>query len=827
MGLWGRVRRRPDVISRKGAVARLIDDLVQDVRVALRAFAKQPAFLLTVLITLGLGIGGNVAMFGILEGSLFRALPYRDPDQLVLGRVTYQGQRGNTVSAPDYYDVREQATSFASLSAFTPFAIEATITGAGDPERVSAPYAAWDLFHTLGVDPLFGRHFLAGEGEPGGEAVVILTHGYWQRRFGGDRAAIGRSIDLDGMPATIVGVLPETFRFDVRADVWRPMVRGGQWAQARQFHNFVMIGRLAPGVDLVAAQAEVDGITARLAELYPDSNRDKGMYLVGLHDALVEGSRTTLGVLAAAVVALLLVACANVAGIVLARGSARRSEMAVRSVMGAGRRRLIRQLMAENVLLAGGAALLGVLIAGVLKRGILSIVPVGEVGSVEEGTSAATVGVAVGAGLLTVILFGLVPAVRAARTEPARELTGGGTRSGGSREAARFRSGLVVAQVALTVVLLLVSGLLLRSLAHLRGVDVGFEPAGLLTAEVPLPPGRYADPTLRPPFFEDLGRRIEVLPGVEAVGIASLLPIRDPGNNVRVAPIEQWGGQGAFERVAYQRMVLPGYFAAMGIPLLAGRDVASTDVRSAPAVVILSESLSRALFPEGSPLGRVVGVDVGADPYRAEVVGVVGDVAPARLASGKEIAMYFPYGQRSPAAMQLAVRTGGEPATLAAPIRDILRELDPDVPLAEVATMESVISSSLSDRRAVLLVLGAFATVALLLSAVGLYGVLAYQVSRRTREIGVRMALGASEASVSGEVVKGGLRLVTIGLALGIPASVFASRLVRGMLFGVGPSDPLTYLGVAAFFVTVATVACLMPARRAARVDPARAFHME
>jgi putative ABC transport system permease protein len=807
--------------------ARVVDDLVRDLQIAARSFVKQPMFLATVLLTLGLAIGGNVAMFGILEASLFRALPYAEPDRLVLGRVMRGGQPGNTVSGPDYFDVREQASTFESLSAFTPFSPEATVTGAGDAERVRSPYGSWDLFLTLGVDPEAGRHFLAEEGEPGAESVAMLSHGYWQRGFGADPSVVGGTIDLDGQPTTVVGVLPEGFRFPIAADVWRPMIRDGAFAQSRQFHNFVMIGRLAPAVELSAARAEVDAITARLAELHPDTNRDKGMYLEPLHAALVESYRTMLGVLAASVLALLLIACANVGGILLARGSARGAEMAVRSVMGAGHGRLVRQLLAENLLLAVGATALGLFMAGTVQRGLLSFVSLEGLGGVEPGWSAGTAAAASGLALLTLALFGLFPALRTARSEPAAELAAGGARSGGSREAAGFRSALVVAQVTLTVVLLMVSGLLVRSMGELRGVDIGFDPEGLLTAETPLPAAKYEDVLRRPALFIELQRRLEALPGVRGVGIASGLPIRDPGNNVNISPIESWGDDGA-TRTAYQRMVLPGYFDAMGVQLLAGRDVALDDERAPSGVVVLSESLAAALFPDGAPLGRVVGVDIGgAEPWPAEVVGVVGDVAPSGLAQGKDVTMYFAYTQRSPASMRIAVRTAGDPMALVPGIREALRTLDPDVPLAEVATMEQVLAESVSDRRAVMLVIVVFALVALLLSTVGVYGVLAYQVTRRAREIGVRMALGASVVSVSREVVGKGLRLVAIGLVLGIPASVLAARLVRGMLFEVSVADPLTYAAVSVFLAGVASVACLLPARRAAKVDPARAFRAE
>lgn len=808
---------------------RLLDDLVRDVQVGLRAFGRQRAFTLTVLATLGLGMGGTLAMFGVLDGALFRALPYERPGELVLGRVTAGGSLGNTVSAPDYYDVREEATSFVGLSAFTPFTLQATVTGAGDAERVRAPYVAWDLFRTLGVSPVLGRHFLPEEGEPGGASVLILSHGYWERRFASDPGVLGRVVTLDGTPSAVVGVLPEGFRFPVAADVWRPMVRGGAFAQSRQFHNFVWIGRLAPGVTLEAARAEVDAITARLAELYPESNRDKGMYLVPLHEALVAGYRTTLWVLTGAVLALLLVACANAASMLLARSSVRTGELALRAVLGAGRGRLVRQLLVENLLLAAGGAAVGLALAGFLQRGILALVPLDLLGGVEPGLTPRTLWATLGVGVLTLLSFGVLPALRSARTDPGRDLASGGARSGGSREAARFRSGLVVGQVALTAVLLLVAGLLVRSLSTLRGVDTGFDPRGLVTAEVHLPPGKYPEPAPRVLFYTELRDRIAALPGVEAVGLTSSLPVRDGGNNVRVGSIEAWAEDAIGLRSVYQRMVLPGYFRAMGLDLVAGRDVADTDVREGPNVVVLSAALAARLYPGLDPLGRVVGVDVGdTEPWRAEVVGVVADVVATGLQRGKEEVMYFAYGQRSPASMRLAVRVReGSEATQAAALRPVLQGLDTDVPLAGVGTMEANLAASLADRTAVVLVLGIFATVALLLSAVGLYGVLAYQVSRRAREIGVRMALGASVRGISREVLGGGLRLVGWGLALGLPASVAAVRPVRGMLYEVRGADPVTYLGVVLFLGLVASVACLVPARRAARVDPAVAFRSE
>lgn len=818
-------RHKEEVRNVRGA--RVLDDLAQDARVALRSFAREPAFTVAVLLTLGIGIGGNVAMFGVVDAALLRALPYAEPDGLVFGRVTWRGEVGSTVSAPDYFDYREGISSLSGLAALTPFPVEATITGAGEPERVRSPFVSPNLFPTLGVDPVLGRHFLAEEGEPGGAGVIMLSHGYWQRRFGADPAVVGRALTVEGTPLTVVGVMPAGFRLLVDADAWVPMVRNGPWANARQFHNWVLVGRLAPGASLAAAQAEADAVSRALEEAYPDSNKDKGLNFTPLHQALVEDFRTTLLLLGTAVAALLLVACGNVAGLLLARGGARRGEMAVRSVMGAGRWRLARQMVTENVLLASAAALLGLVLAVWLERGILGFVPVDDLGPVRAGLSLRMVGAAVGVTALTVLLFGVVPALRVAGSDPAGDLRSG-TRTTPGVAAARARSVLVVGQVALTATLLVTTGLLLRSFTRLRGVDPGFATEDLLTTRVQLPSAKYQDVAQRLQLFTELQRRLRATPGVDAVALASHLPVRDRGGNVRVAPPEAWGGDGVFGRLAYQRMVLPGYFDAMGIPLVGGRDFEATDDRPSAPVAILSASLAADLFPEGSALGRAVGVDVGgSEPMGFEVVGVVGDVAPSSLAQGSEYAMYFSYGQRSPSSMSMAVRGRGDAAALTPALREILRTLDPDVPVPEVSTMERVLGDSVAGRRAVMLVLGGFAAVALLLAAVGLYGVLAYQVSRRLHEIGVRMALGASVTSVAGAILRGGLGLVAVGLLLGLPASWFAGRLVQGMLFQVGRADPMTYMGVAGFLGAVASVACLLPARRAARVDPVVAFRAE
>jgi putative ABC transport system permease protein len=702
----------------------------------------------------------------------------------------------------------------------------ATVTGGGEPERVSAPLASVGFFETFEVNPAVGRFFAPDEGQPGGAAVVVLSHGYWQRRYAGDPGIVGAAISVEGLPTTVVGVAPAGFRFLMDADMWRPIQRGAGWASARQFHNFVLVGRLADGTSVEAAQAEIDAISTRLEDVYPDTNRDKGLNVTPLRQALAERYGPTLNILSVAVAVLLLIACANVSGLLLARGGARRSEMAVRSVMGGGRGRLARQLLTENVYLALGAGVVGTAMAVWIQRGILTFMSMEMLGRIEPGISGKTLVFALSMSALTVLLFGVIPSLSMTRTDPAGDLRAGAGRGGERRS--RFRSGLVVAQVAMTAVLLAVSGLLFRSFQELTRVESGFDTEQLLTAEVSIPRGKYGDAEAGVRFFEQLTEQVRAIPGASSVAVTTHLPIQDPGGNIRVSRPEEFGADGVFGTLAYRRSVMPGYFDALAIPLVGGRDVQPTDNADAPEAVILSAALAARLFGNEDPMGRTVAVDQGgSEPGIREVIGVVGDVVSGSLSEGRDLTMYYPYGQSPSRRMRLAVRARGDLGGVVTGVREALRTLDPDVPLSDVTTMDEAISQSVSDERTVAVVLVLFAGVALLLAGVGLYGTLAYQVSRRLHEIGVRIALGASRSSVTRGIVGDGLRLVAFGLVLGIPGAYAAGRLVQGMLFGVEPADPLTLLGVAGFLSVVAVTACLLPARRAARVDPVEAFRSE
>ncbi|MEJ2677575.1 MAG: ABC transporter permease [Gemmatimonadota bacterium] len=631
---------------------------------------------------------------------------------------------------------------------------------------------------------------------------------------------------MSGQPQTVVGIMPQGFAFQTDAQIWAPMVQGEAFASERRYHNWLVVGRLAPGVTLSAARSEVNVIMGQLADAYPASNKGMGMVITPMQSTMVEGFRASLLMLMGAIGLVLLIACGNVASLLLARGSARSTEMALRTALGAGRGRLVRQLLTEAGVLGIGAGVLGTGIALVLQRTVVAATPLTRLGLQSIGIQPAVLVFALLLSLATVLVAGLAPALAAARVDLSGDLKAGAHSV--ARGRSRFRSGLVVAQVALSVVLLVGAGLLIRSFQHLRGVDPGFDTRHLLTADVSLP-RTYTDAAQRSQFFDAFLTRVRAMPGVQSAGLTSALPIRNGGNNVGAWDPSHPPADAAHVRLAFQRIVKPGYFAAMGIPVREGRDVQATDRPAAPPVMVINETMAKTLFPGEDPLGRQVAIDAGEDPggMRFEVVGVVGDVYVSGLADGPQMVMYFPYEQRPQYTMRLAARTAGPPSALVRQLRLALKEMDPDIPLADPRTMDDVLAGSVSSPRTTAAALTGFAGVALFLAALGLYGVLAYYVARRSHEIGVRVALGARARNVFGLVLGQGFALVGIGLLLGIGAAVVGSRFLQQFLFQVEPRDPVTFVGVPLFFAAVALAACLIPAWRAWRVDPVEAFRAE
>jgi putative ABC transport system permease protein len=786
-------------------------------------------------------------MFSVLDAALGRALPFPDSQELVLGRATFGGGVNPFASFPDYLDYRDRNESFEELGAMIGFTLPVTVTGTEEPERVPMIFATGNLFDALGVAPHLGRTFSAEESTPGGPPALLLSYGYWQRRFGASPEILGQTVVVNGTPVNVVGVMPADFHLLFDADAWLPGADGGPMTGIRRYHNWVMVGRLNPGVSVEEAQAEMDVISAQLEEAFPDSNRDKALQIDGLHEALVEDYRQNLFILMGAIVLVLLIACGNVASLLMARGAARNTEMAVRSALGAVRGRLIRQLLTESVLLALGAGILGVLTAvwlqdlilalgagilGVLTAVwlqdlILGFASMETLGLRDVGISGSMLGFALVLCLATALLFGVVPALATVRKNPGEDLKEGG-RGSTSGGGARLRSGLVVLQVALSVILLIGSGLLIRSFARLSGVDPGFETDNLLTATVSLPSTTYPDRETRVRFFDDLREQIEAIAGVESVALGDRLPIRNPGNNVAIWSQERPPASNTEANFAFQRIVMPGYFDGMGIPIVAGRGFDNTDVAEGPRVIILNQTAADTVFPGETALGRQVAVDLGGDqPSLFEVVGVVGNHRMTSLSRSSRLSMFFPHAQRTAGTMSLAIRSRGDPGSLVRPVQERLWAMDREIPLASVETMEEVLAESISDSRSITTVLGMFSAVALFLAALGIYGVLAYFVSRRVHEIGIRVALGAPGARVVRLVLSRGMILTGVGLVLGISGAVGLTRLLEDLLFQTTATDLSTFSGVGVFFTLVALLACLIPAWRALRVDPMVAFRTE
>lgn len=799
----------------------VITSLLQDVRFSLRAIRSAPWLSFVTVGTLAVGIGVSVAMFGVLHQVFIRPLPFPDPDLLVVGRATFKENLNPWVAGADYYDYRDESEAFQELAAILPFAMERAVSRDGEAFRVSGNAASPNLFATLEVRPALGRTFRPEEGLAGAEDVVLLSHGFWMQRLGSDPGVLGSTLFLDGNPFTVVGVMPADFFFMVQADLWTPMRPDRDAASSRGNHNWYLVGRLRPEFDLDRAQAGVDVISARLQEAYPDTNRDKALRLTALHEVLTEDYKVSLWILSGAVALVLLIACGNAAGILLARAPARRFELSIRTAIGAPRGRLARQLLAESLGLALSGGALGTALAIWFQGVMLQYLRMEKMGLQEPDVSLPILGAALVVSLLAGLLAGVYPALRCAQVSLTDGLKTGFRGKGDS--GSRFRSGLVVAQVALSVVLLAGSGLLIRSLSNLRQLDPGFEARGLLTAEVQLPAGRYPDASSRIGFFSALAEEVRALPGVDASAITSHLPIRDFGN------IYQAYGEGSEEdrQRVFLRGVDEGYFGTLEIPVLSGRGIEAGDDADTPLVVVLSQTAAQRFFPGESALGKRIGMDFASGPRFMEVVGVSGDVRLSRLEEEAEAALYVPFRQRVRGTMRLAIRPRSASTILTGSLRQLLSRMDPAVPLSPVETLEELVAGSLAERRVITLSLTLLALLPLLLASVGLFAILAYHVSRRRHELGIRMALGARASQVSRLVLGHGLGLVSVGVSLGLFGAWGGTRLLQGLLFDVEATDPLTLLAVTGMVLSVSLAACAIPMWRAARSDPRTALQAE
>jgi putative ABC transport system permease protein len=807
-----------------------MQNLLRDLRYGARTLWKNPGFTLIAVITLSLGIGANTAIFTVVNAALLRGLPYRAPDRLVhLFETTPQKSYAQReFSYPDYQDY-QQSQSFEGLAAYTGGG--GILTGRGEPQRIFSPAVSANFFTVLGVEPLLGRTFRAGEDSPGAERVTVLTYGLWQRMFGGDAGVIGQTLTISNNQYTVIGVLPPSFQFALRpADLWLPYQPSQNQLTRRFMHGTNLIGRLRPGVSREQAQTETSAITQRIAEEHKESHAGTRLLLSPLQEQVTGSVKPVLLALLAAVGFVLLMVCANVASLLLARSLARQKEVALRSALGATRGRIVRQLLTEAALLSLLGGLGGLLVARVgldalvaaLPQNQLLALPFFETLRLDPGMLLFALTLA----LLTGLVFGLMPALQASRLDLQEALKEGGrTTGGGARQ--RLRSALVVTQIALAVVLLVGAGLMMKSLLRLMQVNLGFDPANVLTMTVVLPTSKYTDPTRQISYYQQLQERLAALPGVTGASTVSQLPLQ-PGNTTRFIvegePIPPAGQ----ETEANIRTVSASYFSTLGIPLLQGRNFAESDQVNTTQVVLINRSLAEQLFGGRNPVGRRF-LFPSFPNLSLEIAGVVGDVRTTGLDQAARPVLYYPFTQNSSIAATLVVRTKTDAAALTDVVRNECRALEPDVALFNVQTMETMIAQTPAAfmRRLPAWLTGIFAAVALLLAGLGVYGVVSYSVSQQIHEIGVRMALGARASDILRLVMEQGLSLALGGVALGTAAALALTRLLSSLLYEVSARDPLIFAPVIGVLTLVALLACWIPARRATKVDPMIALRRE
>ncbi|MFL5582110.1 MAG: ABC transporter permease [Gemmatimonadaceae bacterium] len=812
--------------------------MLNDIRYAARKLLRAPGFTAIAIFTLTLGIGATTAIFSVVDGIVLRPLAVHEPERVVAVQTTSARDGGATpMSAPDFLDYRAQSRAFASMAVVNNNG-SVNLTGSGaDPEQLRSARVSADFWQTIGVTPQVGRGFRLEEGKPGAPRVAILSDAVWHRRFNADPNVIGQSITLDGNPHTVVGVAPPRFTFPERQEVWLPQVEDSTFADPtnRGAHYLSAVGRLKPGATVAQASAEIAAIASRLATQYPNSNKNFGGRVVSLRDSIVGDVRPALYTLLGAVGFVLLIACANVANLLLVRAAGRETEMAIRTALGAGRGRIVRQLVTESLLLATVGGALGVLVAAWGVDLLKAAGPTDLPRLQEVGLDGTVLLFAVAVSLVTGLVFGLVPALHAARPNLNNMLKEGG-RGVSAGPGARMRSGLVIAEMALAVVLLAGAGLLINSFARLSSVDPGFRTEHVVTFQLSPAVSKHGSTHRLRQFFVDLEQRLRAIPGVQSAGGAFGLPM---GGAVARTGMEIEGKPRSTpdtRRIVDVSVVTPGYIGTMGIPLLKGRTITESDNVGAPRAVLINQEAARKYFPGEDPIGKHITlgwtaqVEDGKPSERlgGEVVGVVANVKQESLRRDPIPVVYSPYQQTGELNyIAVVVRSTTEPGALGAQIRQAIRELDPDLPIQDYRTLRDLVGESVARPRFYTVLLGGFAFIALVLASVGIYGVLSYLVAQRTRELGIRVALGASAGQVLSLVMRRGLALTGAGVAVGVLMALAATRLLASLLFGVGATDPVTFGVVSATLMGVAALACWLPARRAARVDPVVALKAE
>jgi predicted permease len=813
----------------------LLSDLGRDFRYAGRSLARSPGFTVVAVAVLALGIGATSAIVSLVSAVWLKPLPFADEDRIVSLWANFTALGGSdrdNLAPGNYADWQARAQSFEAMAPIESAFLSLTGAG-GEPERLTALRTTSSLFATIGLTPLVGRTF-SPDDDGAGEPVVVISEGFWLRRLGGDPAAVGRTITLDGSPHLVVGVVPRDFRFPGgEVDVFVPTVFPPE--VFTQFSNYYwyLVAKLKPGVSIEAARAEMRTISAALQAEHPGSGRGIGVSVLSLRETLASGGgllgdvAPTLLALLGAVALVLLIACANVANLLLARATTRHKELAIRKALGAGRARVLRQLLAESALLAAGGVAFGLVIAAASFGYLSHLLPATLPASATLALDWRVLALTIGAALVTVLLFGAGPALIAAR----HDLGPVFGRAVGARnsKARRLRTTLVVAEIALTVVLLAGAGLLLRSYTNVLAVDLGFDAEGLLIATTELPPSRYAAPADYDLFYRRVLEELRPMPGVASAGYTSYAPLVFKGGRsvVFVDGRPRPQPEEIFANLATNRAASPGYLETLGVPLLSGRFLDERDGRDAPRTVVINETLARRHWPGEDAIGRRFSMG-GLEPMT--VVGVVGDVRQRGLDVPVDAELFVPIEQSTGLFMrprQLVVRTTGDPLALAAAVRAAVWRVDPDQPVSSVRAMNEVLDAELASRSTQLTLTGAFAVVALVLAAVGLYGVLSYTVAQSTNEIGLRMALGARRQTVVGAVVRSALLTGAVGVAAGLAAAFALTRTIASFLYGVSPTDPATAVAVAVLLLSVAGLAALVPALRAASVNPMTALRAD
>ncbi|HTS13570.1 MAG TPA: ABC transporter permease [Candidatus Limnocylindrales bacterium] len=800
-----------------------LDSLLQDLRYGLRMLRKSPGFAAVAIVTLALGIGANTAIFSVVNAVLLRPLPYSQPSRLVRIEEAHPDIRSINFSYANYVDLAaappENIESIAAYRFWT-----YNITGNGEPEQALGAMVSPAFFSMLGVAPQIGRGFLAGEDLPGKENVVVIGFGLWQRRFGGAADVIGKTLNVSDEPHVVVGVMPAGFQFPESAEIWTPLVTAGKVRNNRRSHLLQVVARLRAGATLPQLRAQLDARARSIAEQNPGVDPGFAMAAGELQERIVAPVRPALLVLLGAVGFLLLIACANVGNVILMRNSRRSREFAVRAALGARAGRLARQLLAESVLLGtlGGAA--GLAVAGVCLRLIVRFGPP-DVPRLDQVTLDARVLLAtLGISLASALLFGLIPALTAARSDPNDSLKEGAKGTLG-RGRSRLRGALVVAEIALALVLLAGGGLLLNSFERLSHVELGFDPQNVLTMNLFISPTRHSDAQIGP-MLEQMAARIRALPGVTAAGSINSLPgVGGIGTDFEIEgrPNSTLGEEPSADIC----MVTDDYFRTMRIPLLRGREFTSTDSATSPAVMVINSTMARRYWPNEDPLGKRVTMKDWGPPRQGVIIGIVGDVKSGGLDALPRNMIYWPVTQFAEIFHNVVVRTAGDPNRLVGAIENQVWAVDPDQPIASIQTMDGVLADSLAPRRLQTVLLGGFAMLALVIAAVGIYGVMAYSMSSRRHEIGIRMTLGASSSAVRRLALREGATLALLGVGLGVGGALATTHFLARMLYGVRPDDPFTFMLAAALLGCVALAACYVPAWRASRVDPTKALRYE